>query len=534
MPQIRKSTGKPNSKPLNASSFKNIRLLLFYMCCTFLNSDHLTFGLMMLETVRSSFHKAVKSPPWLSELAGILPLSALIDFLDTARVLHMFQLTGEVPLWCWPVTPSGSRLILDDSYLDGPCCLDRPGMPGKLECLDGRWGDHYLMSNSETIRLCVQAMTCFQLQNEHPNMLAEKGRRPQVLELVVITNLESQDDPQQPDGNSKAGTPNRRNTIQFVVAGSSEKTLWREKIVAWTARRTWMVRIWGRSIFRSNSIDYVTTVTLGWLLITSLALLTTIMHCWVALGFLFCVIVAGLCVSWMHSGEARRPTNRCESPYQRLIITADDMNAKKWIVFLGEGRQLNPLLNWPLLSSRDGPPNRLASYILRTVIFGQWCLALAAAATKGWDALIIAFWIMFCSSATRLCLSADMAIKRWMTRSGRFSGKRFVIQLSSRRALLTSVMALNPDTLVAPSKDEQTGNRILSEVGTAWLDPILKSSDDRTSWQNATREALKTEKQARNRFRVLETRYQCHAWWRFVPEGIEAAEKLIAAMETSK
>jgi hypothetical protein len=51
----------------------------------------------------------------LQQLAGILPLSAFIEFIDIATKVHLFKLNGSVALWNWPVTPPGARLLL--SYI---------------------------------------------------------------------------------------------------------------------------------------------------------------------------------------------------------------------------------------------------------------------------------------------------------------------------------------------------------------------------------------------------------------------------------
>jgi hypothetical protein len=43
----------------------------------------------------------VTPPPlntWEQQLAGIVPLSALIEFIDLATKLHIFELTGTVPM----------------------------------------------------------------------------------------------------------------------------------------------------------------------------------------------------------------------------------------------------------------------------------------------------------------------------------------------------------------------------------------------------------------------------------------------------
>jgi hypothetical protein len=51
-------------------------------------------------------------PAWAQQLAGLVPLSALIEFIDIGMKLHLFELAGSVALWNWPVTPAGAKLLL--------------------------------------------------------------------------------------------------------------------------------------------------------------------------------------------------------------------------------------------------------------------------------------------------------------------------------------------------------------------------------------------------------------------------------------
>ncbi|KAK1573284.1 uncharacterized protein LY79DRAFT_673736 [Colletotrichum navitas] len=108
--------------------------------------------------------------PWARELAGIIPLSALIDFVDVPRRLHTYQLSGATLLWCWPVTPSTSRLLFSEKTKDATCCLDRFGRSQGLTCLDGRYGNKYLMANPETLRLCLSTAPRTVIHNTHDNM----------------------------------------------------------------------------------------------------------------------------------------------------------------------------------------------------------------------------------------------------------------------------------------------------------------------------------------------------------------------------
>lgn len=87
----------------------------------------------------SSLKGVLDRHAWAAGVAGILPLSALIDFIDIPVKLHIFQLTGAVPLWSWPVTLLGSRLLLSDQYSEKDCYLDRYGSRMAFLAFDGQY-----------------------------------------------------------------------------------------------------------------------------------------------------------------------------------------------------------------------------------------------------------------------------------------------------------------------------------------------------------------------------------------------------------
>jgi hypothetical protein len=131
--------------------------------------------------------------PWLPDLAGILPLSALIDFINVPLKLHLFELNGGVPLWSWPITPAGSRLLLSDKSPQQPCCLDRYGSSVGLVALDGRWGDEYLLSSPETFRLAIKSHSAVAIKNLHANMSTDDDLRTQNLEIIYCHRTNPKD-----------------------------------------------------------------------------------------------------------------------------------------------------------------------------------------------------------------------------------------------------------------------------------------------------------------------------------------------------
>src|SRR5262245_48921252 len=99
---------------------------------------------------------AIIQPPsfvaWAQQLAGILPLSTLIEFIDLTSKLHIYELRGSVALWNWPVTPTGARLLFSNEDTTSACCLDRVGRCAVLHCFDCRYGDWYPCTTPTTTR----------------------------------------------------------------------------------------------------------------------------------------------------------------------------------------------------------------------------------------------------------------------------------------------------------------------------------------------------------------------------------------------
>jgi hypothetical protein len=335
------------------------------------------FSILMLEDARANFKAAVTSPSWVATLAGVLPLSALIDFLDL-RALHSFHLTGAVPLWCWPLTPGGSRLLLSEKHSADQCCLDEYGRSLGLRCLDGRFGDDFSASNPETLRMWLKSIKVNEFKNSHPNM-SIGGIREQILEVVHVERQPTQ----------KKG----RRPLRLLFAS-----------------------------------------LLGWILLAGLFVLTIIMQCYWALAFLVLMPLTGASITRIHVKGPRYLNIEGSSPFNRLVVVTQHMNETNWRVFYGESSVVNALLNKPLLRDRPGPKNeksqasqsshaepinvqeelarpkndkksflakrgRVATGIelhavrlaLRFFVLGQWVVAIAAAALQGWDAYIIAF-----------------------------------------------------------------------------------------------------------------------------------------------
>ncbi|KAL8339739.1 hypothetical protein RB601_006041 [Gaeumannomyces tritici] len=396
----------------------------------------------MLSDARDAFWAAIGAYPWVASLANILPLSALLDFLDTPRVLHALQLTGTAPFWSWPVTPAGSRLILAPHKSEDACCLDQFGNSPGLVCLDGRYGDKYFAANPETLRLCLASVPPTMVINKHENM-ARGGFR---LQKLTVARVERRQEP--------AARP-----LTLVAASAG-----------------------------------------GWAVLLVLLVLAGLMHCWLALAFLLVVPATGVGVFLSHGGRPRelrkepepkpgpedvRVGDGGQKKYSRLVVAALHMNETDWLVFYGESALVNSMLNYRLLPRHHLPPgNALVHAALRLLILSQWALAVGAAALQAWDAYLITFWLGFCIIAHTRVFSHENLAKDWAVHAARLQLSCFQTHLSGRRALLTAIVAMNPDTFA------QDNNTKFSQSGLQWVDPILKRTADRDEWEAATCRAL--------------------------------------------
>lgn len=421
---------------------------------------------------------AIHTRPWVSQLAGILPLSALIDFLDVPRILHVFELTGRMPLWCWTITPSGSRLLLAERGARDICCLDRFENGHKPLCLDGRFGDMYPMASGQTLNMCLRGTKCRDIVNTHPNIAAEADKRPQLLEIVSVKRIKSLpsifEDVQscgKTQGSASCGTPQQGSTAPTRLC-----------------RLGAILPAWSASHQPSYGGKYVMATIFGWAVWSLLIIFTVLTNCWITLAFLSVVVLAGITVVSIFGCQPRKPGERGSSAYNRLVLAAYHMNDTNWKVFFGESAVVNSLLNWPLLRRKHREPHWALVLALRALIFCQWALAVGAAAKQGWDAYLITFWIMFCIPMQMSVFSSEDCVRNWLESSTKVCLERSRITVSSRRALINAVIALNPDTFPEHVEMEAQGVERLDYAAMLWVDAILKPGPGRAQWQEASYE----------------------------------------------
>lgn len=185
----------------------------------------------------------------------------------------------------------------------------------------------------------------------------------------------------------------------------------------------------------------------------------------------------------------------------------------KWTVFYGESALVNSLLYRPL--EHDGPqPSHFVARclfkVLRILILGQWALVIGAAALTGWDAYFTTLWITFCIFSQAYLISPRISMKSRMRYSAGIQIKRFTTKLSSRRTLLNTVIALNPDTFSWFSKENREDRTKFDQKGMKWLDPILAPGPGRPEWEEPTREAMNeaTERYPNDETLVIQMRQE--------------------------
>ncbi|KAI1206346.1 uncharacterized protein F4807DRAFT_236774 [Annulohypoxylon truncatum] len=444
----------------------------------------------MFESAIEGLNATLNQISWVSELAGILPLSALIEFIDIPPKLHIYQLAGSAALWNSPITPAGSRLLLsDDNFLQPHCYLDRYGNSINLLGLDGRYGSRYYVSSPETIRLCIQAHRARVIENSHENIRGD-DLRLQNLDIIHVSRLQP-----------------------------------REHQVPKLTR-------FGHVFPRSPRMRLAHL--LGWIVLLAMIVMSVILRTYLSFTFLILMPVTGGVLFALHGSNPRGLLVHKATRWNRLILVAEHENTTDWVAFYGEATILNSLINRPLKPL--GSVQKPASYIslrvaLRVLILGQWALALGAAATKDWNAYFITFWISFCIFMQAYVMPPERGAKEWMKSYAGIRIERYHTQLSSRRALLNTIIALNPDSFsLRPGTQQEDRSRFSSEA-MKWIDPILGVTSGRERWEEATLKAMnhavKDEGQEGKSSRAeWEEEYKKDFWAPFIMEGIYMADKI--------
>ncbi|KIM95444.1 hypothetical protein OIDMADRAFT_134497 [Oidiodendron maius Zn] len=440
---------------------------------------------------------------WVAQLASILPLSALIEFIEISPKLHILELAGAIPLWSWVITPSGSRLLLAKrEKLVRDCCQDRSGIATSLEALDGRYGDRYLAPSSKTLRLVLNAYPVVEIQNDHDNMAGQGFElRAQNLDVVHLARR---------DPNVKSTEP--------------------------------------RLLWCHTSPFYLASVVFGWILLIAIILMSAIFQTWISFTFLAFVPFTGMAVFCLYGNRPRRLLVENKSEYTRLLVVTEHMNSANWLVIYGESTIVNSLINRPL--EPNGPSlsptmTHILRFLLCVLIIGQWVLACGAAATANWNSFFICIWMFFSILSDAYLITPNRGANNWSKYQANLKVERYGTQLSSRRALINTIIALNPDTFCMNEHTGAVNMTKVSDDGMRWVDAILRKSNGRKMWEEATLKAMVLAQPQLAAGDLSSPRFRKHLdnflgpawntdyadpkacfWRRFVPEGIYIAAKI--------
>ena len=321
-----------------------------------------------------------------------------------------------------------------------------------LNALDGRYGEQYVVSSPETVRMCVSSHVIHKIQNGHENM-SGKDLRIQNLEIVRVTR-----------------------THQKHGLHPSQPWLRRSLLQPWLA-----------------SYRHLLVSLMGWMTLLGMIIMSSVLQCYLSLGFLVVVPATGIVIFCLFGSTPRRLLVEDVSEYNRLLIVSEHITTMDWTVFYGESTLVNSLLNRPLepiglqLSTFAWVSLRM---VLRILVLSQWCLVLGAAALKDWNAYFITFWIVFCIVLHAYLIPPVTSARDWLKAHAKINLERYQTQLSSRRALINTIVALNPDTFLWDGNTRQRDRNKLSQAAMRWVDPILTPGPSRAKWEEATYRAM--------------------------------------------
>lgn len=392
-------------------------------------------------------------PAWAAQLAGILPLTGLVELVDASEKLHSLELAAAVPLWNWPVTPAMARSLFSNDNADA-CYLDSVRQSQALHCIDGRFGDLYPSSTPTTSLMCGQTKRpATVIANPWLDRETPRGRRQKLKVIVLTENLDR---------------PRPR------LSSSSSAHLWMS--------------------------------VLGWLCWAGAGITSLYARLYIAAAYLALMPLTGATIGLTHGNAPRQLLDSSTLDHARMVVATHSLNGTAWCAFYGESKLLNTLLNRPLCRVDARPSGRLLplGLLLRLLIAGQWVLSVGSCALRDWNAIVIFAWLMFCILYSAFVYPLWVCVQDWLRQSCNLSAECIDVEFTTRRSMLSALVCLNPDT---------------KERRTAWIDPILRQSEDRDSWQ---RELLNYILTKRTPGDAIANQY----WWKFIEEGYNAGDKI--------
>ncbi|ORY05584.1 hypothetical protein BCR34DRAFT_632964 [Clohesyomyces aquaticus] len=366
---------------------------------------------------------------WGQQLANILPLAALLEFVDVEKKLHMLELSGFCPMWNWPLTPVGARLLLSDQDTTDACCLDRDNRVPVLHCMDGKYGDAYPSSAPATLRLIISGTRVHK----------------------KITNR----------GFDSNGSKTRKQLLELFLVQERP------------AQNHWIRSVGG--VYGNASPLYVFVSIFGWSIWVALLFLCAISALYLAIGYLLLMPATAVAVTLRFGSKPRELTSMKQpGNANRFALATNSLNGSEWWAFYGPKIPINGLLNRPLLRGQPPRHDKLGRWLIRLCVVSQWTVAIASCAKQSWDAFAVTLWIAFCAIVMKCLYSSERGAVDWLKYVCGLEIKRVKVPFTSRRSLLGALIRLNPDR-------ETTG----------WLDPIIsKTHEERKLWEAAVYEYI--------------------------------------------
>lgn len=421
-------------------------------------------------------------PQWAQTLASILPLSALIEFVDVETSIHVYELRGgSVPYWNWPVSPAGARTLLSGTARD--CLLDQPERSSKkLTCIDGFWGNQFPCSAPTTTLLWLESLSKSpDIQNDSPNMKNE-DKREQILHQIALTQR----------------TTNSGSGLLSICSG----------------------------FLRKRGPRYLLVSLIGWMFWITLVIISFMGGLYIGGTYLFLMPATGIVLRFTHGTEART----------RLVIAAGTENSREWYAFRGNHPLLTGLFNVSLEQTERLPFRPFFLYLLRLLILSQWAAIVGSSATENWDAYVISIWTTFCIATSSYGYPIRLAARDWLERDCKVDIRKATTILSGRNALLVALGTINPDR---KAERTQWMDPILAETSdrnNMWSTVVERTSETTNERTPKDSSGLST---GNSPGRTPETinKQTPHStlvqnggtppWWeRFVEEGVKIGKKL--------
>ncbi|KAL8668845.1 MAG: hypothetical protein Q9168_006542 [Polycauliona sp. 1 TL-2023] len=295
-------------------------------------------------------------------------------------------------------------------------------------------------------------------------------------------------------------------------------------------------KAWWRGVladpWASRSSLYLAVSTAGWILWLVFAVGSFLSGSYLAGAFLVLLPGTGLLVSFIHGSKPLQLLVDKGADYNRLVVVTENVNGSNWMILFGESTIVNSFVNRPLYRAKpihSPTMRRILRIALRGFIFSQWAMAIGAASLQDWNALIISFWILLCIFSHTCVYTARDCVKDWLQHDVDLRLDCYEATLSSRRALLNTILALNPDTLEVVEGQDETSPKRYREGAMKWLDQVLARGRSRSDWETATLNVMRRngEDIVREGEQDDNQEWRKEYWYTFIGEGLEVAQSII-------